>query len=227
MSKPNEYRFIEFYVGVDPRERMSFSGYRKKLMEGRAYKIVSQDDTLHILWNDESNRNVVVETLSEDELMLLSGRSEKLIWILNTFTPAAVAGGNVNPLDMRESLIQVDLSELVDAEPRATPIEMRELEDEICLLDVTPKDRLQNEHAMDIYLAILYSPTEKYKFRNRAVDVGGVTILVTSFHYPLSNIEARTSSVRREYVDEAEHVMLFSYELKAVVCRRTKQVTLF
>lgn len=104
------------------------------------------------------------------------------------------------------------------------PDVVQALAQNVCQLDGTPKEVLDAECAMDEFLGVLYSPLEKYKFRNRQIDVGGVTIFVTSFHYPLSNIEAPTNTIRREYVDEADQVTLFSYELKAVICRRTKQV---
>lgn len=120
LSITSDYVFKELYVGVEPRKRMSFAGYVDNLLEGRAYTIVSKSELLFILWNDKNASEIIVETLTEQQILMLSERPERLIWIMNSYQPQVVGCSTTNPLDVRQPTVHVDLVADIKASSSAT-----------------------------------------------------------------------------------------------------------
>lgn len=169
-----------------------------------------------MVWEDMSNSQILVEKLDYDTyLTYLSNTSVRIFWPKGTFTPSFGSACPTIAEQPTDSSCTVDL----------TGEESRFItERQVLAAHTAPATRLVEEKEMNTYLSVLYSKLERFNHKGRQITIGGIDKFVQAFHYPLENLVAKDSNVRKEYIDASENLQVFSYEFKDVLCCRVQKV---
>lgn len=169
-----------------------------------------------MVWDDMSNSQILVEKLDYDTYQCyLLNSPVRILWPKGTFTPSFGSAVPAKAEQPTDSSCTVDLtgeeSRLVTAR-------------QLLAASTAPETRLVEEKEMNAYLSVLYSKSERFNYKGRHITIGGSNKFVQAFHYPLENLVAKDSNIRKEYIDASENLQVFSYEFKDVLCCRVQKV---